>query len=286
MSAMIFGGAGLAYTNFAAPSAYDLFPVQTVITGTEPVLDLTGRVEVPTGDVGPRTAVIVVIGQSLSVNQAPTPYVPVNSNIDQLNIYDGKLYRAKDPLLGINVSGGTVTAQRGTWMMRMADKLIADGHFDRVVLVPMAIGNTRIGQWADETQPPYLFNRINTVGLRMRDAGLPCTAIMSGQGESDTAAGTSQAAYAAGLSRVIGEFQRAIPGCPILVAQESYYYGATSSAVLAAQSSVVNGTTVFTGENVDSIPSSGRYDDTHLNDAGAAQRATLAVAALVTALGL
>jgi hypothetical protein len=61
-----------------------------------------------------RTGVIVFIGQSFSVNSIPTPYVPVNRNIDQINIYDGKLYKAKDPLLGVN-GGGTVThrAARG-----------------------------------------------------------------------------------------------------------------------------------------------------------------------------
>lgn len=282
--AMVFGGAGLALNSFLSPDAYYIYPAGDVITGAEPVLDLTGRIEVARGDIGPRTAVIVVIGQSLSVNQVPTPYVPTNTNIDQLNIFDGKLYRAKDPLLGINVSGGSVTDLRGTWMLRMADKLIADGHFDRVILVPMAVGNTRADQWASETTAPFLFNKINVVGLRLRDAGLPCTAIMWGQGESDTSAGTSQASYTASMNKIIAEFNHAIPNCPILVAQESYYYGATSAAVLAAQAAVVNGTTVFAGENVDSIGSGGRYDNTHLNETGADQRATLAVAALMAAL--
>lgn len=282
--AMIFGGAGLALNNFLSPSAYYIYPAGDVITGADPVLDLTGRIEVARGDIGPRTAVIVVIGQSLSVNEVPTPYVPVNTNIDQLNIFDGKLYRAKDPLLGINVSGGAVTDLRGTWMLRMADKLVDAGHFDRVILVPMAVGNTRADQWASETTAPFLFNKINVVALRLRDAGLPCTAIMWGQGESDTSAGTSQASYTASLNKIIAEFNHAIPNCPILVAQETYYYGATSAAILAAQASVVNGTTVFAGENVDSIGSGGRYDNTHHNETGADQRATLAVAALMAAL--
>jgi hypothetical protein len=285
MAAMLFGGSGLAYNRYTQDKAYYINPPQSVIYGADPVLDLTGRVEVPKGDLT-RTGVFVVIGQSLSVNSIPTPYVPVNQAIDQINIYDGKFYKAKDPLLGINVSGGTVTDQRGTWMMRMADKLIADGTYDRVILVPMAVGNTRVGQWADPSQAPYLFNIINTVGLRIRDAGLPCTAIMWGQGESDTIAHTSQASYASSLQKVIAEFNRAIPGCPVLVAQESYYYGNTSAGILAAQASVVNNTTVFAGENVELIPSSGRYDNTHLNEAGAEQRATLAVAALKAALGL
>ncbi len=284
--ALVFGGVGLAINNFTDPDAYSFYPVETVISGTEPVVDLTGRTETSVGMIDERTAVIVVIGQSLSVNEVPTVYVPTNTAIDQVNIQNGKLYKAKDPLLGINVSGGTVSDARGTWMLRMADKLIADGYYDRVILVPMAIGNTRVGQWADNSSAPYLFNRINTVALRVRDLGLPCTAIMWGQGESDTSAGTTQAAYASSLQVIINEFKRGFPGTPILVAKESYYYGATSSAVLAAQASVVDNVTVFAGENVDSIGSSGRYDNTHLNETGADQRATLAVAALVAALGI
>lgn len=279
MAACIFGGYGLAKNSFLSPDAYYIYPSAGVIAQTEPYLDMTGRVEVERGQIDDRTAVIVFIGQSLSVNSVTTRYVPVNSNIDQLNIWDGKLYKAKDPLLGIN--GG---ALGGTWMLPMADKLITDGHFDRVIIVPMAVGNTRVGQWSDPNLAPYLFRRINTVGLRLRDAGLPCTAIMWGQGESDTSAGTSQAAYAAALSKIIAEFNRAIPGAPFLVAQEAYYYGNTSPAILAAQASVVNGTTVFAGENVELIGPSGRYDNTHLNAAGALQRASLAVAALMAAL--
>ncbi|MDO3431201.1 sialate O-acetylesterase [Rhizobium sp. CBN3] len=282
MAAMLFGGAGLAYNRFTANGAYYIYPSDGVITGTAPYLDLSDRQEVTLGTIDDRTAVIVFIGQSLSVNSVKWAYTPVNADIDQLNIWDGKLYKAKDPLLGIN--GGSNGG--GTWLLRMADKLISDGHYDRVIIVPMAVGNTNIGQWSDPNLAPYLFRRINTVGLRMRDAGLPCTAIMWGQGESDTRDGTSQASYAASLQKVIAEFKRAIPGCPMLVAQESYIYGTTSPAILAAQASVVNNTTVFAGENVELIGPSGRYDNTHLNDAGADQRATLAVAALVAALGL
>ncbi len=284
MPAFIFGGHGLARNNFLKTDAYYITPPQTAIVGTDPVLDLTGRVEVPVGTINDRTAVLVFIGQSLSVNNVPTPYVPVNTAIDQINIYDGKLYKAKDPLLGINVSGGAVTDQRGTWMLPMADKLIADGHFDRVIIVPMAVGNTRADQWASSTAAPYLFNNINVVGLRLRDAGLPVTAIMWGLGESDTSAGTSQAVMVSSMNKVIAEFNRVMPGAPFLVAQEAYYYGTTSATVLAAQGAVVNGTTVFAGENVELIGPSGRYDNTHLNEAGALQRASLAVAALMAAL--
>jgi Carbohydrate esterase, sialic acid-specific acetylesterase len=280
--ALLFLGAALDNNRYPVAMAYYIAPPQKTITGTTPFLDLTGRVEVPAGNLS-RTAVLVFAGQT-SVNNVPTPYAPVNGNIDQLNIYDGKLYRAKDPLLGVNLAGLTVSDKRGTWMMRMADKLIADGHYDRVILVPMAIGNTRADQWADAIDTPFLFNNIKVVGLRMRDAGLPCTAILWGQGESDTSAHTSQVAYGGSMRKVIAGFQRAMPGCPFLVAREAYYYGNTSAPILAAQDALVDGKTVFAGENLELVAPSGRYDDTHLNEEGAEQRAVMAKAALLAVL--
>jgi hypothetical protein len=208
---------GLAHQIIYPAAAYAIFPPQSVIPDTQPVLDTTGKVEVPCGLVtSERTAVLVFIGQSLSVNQVPTPYVTQQDRNHQLNIYDGKCYKTQDPLLGINVSGGAVTDARGTWMSRLGDSLIADGHYDRVVLVPMAVGNTSVGQWASDTAAPYLKNNFDIV----------------------------------------------------------------------AQLAAVNNVSVFAGEDVDSIGASGRYDNTHLNETGAAQRAALAEAALVAALGL
>lgn len=269
------------------PTNYYIYPPGLVIVGADPVLSTVGRTVVAPGTTaGERTGVFVIIGQSLSVNEVPTTRIITHVKNHQLNIYDGIVYNTLEPLLGTNVSGGTVFDQRGTWMSRLADNLITHNRYDRVVLVPMAVGGTTVAQWADNSAPPYLYNNIGTVAKRIRDAGLKCTAIHWGQGESDTSAGTLQAAYTASLNKVIAKFNQEIPSCPILVAQESYYYGATSAAVLAAQAAAVNGTTVFAGENLDSLGPAYRYDNTHLNEAGADQRAVLVEAALVTALGL
>jgi hypothetical protein len=268
-------------------SVFTICPPGSVITGADPVLDTTGRTAVSCClNAGERTGVFVFIGQSNSVNEVPTVRTPTYAKNHQLNIYDGDCYQTQEPLLGINVSGGTVTDARGTWMSREADRLIADGHLDRVVIVPMAVGATTVGLWADDANAPYLRDLIGTVARRIKAAGLPCTAIHWGQGESDTSAGTTQAAYSAALGTVIATFNRELPGCPILVARESYYYGATSAAVLAAQDAAVNGSTVFAGENLESIGSSYRYDNTHLSESGADLRAALVEAAMVTALGL
>jgi hypothetical protein len=256
-----------------------IYPPGAVIRGAEPLLDTTGRTVVPCST-GQNTAVIVVVGQSLSVNNVDSSYVPRHPGNVQMNVYDWKCYLTQDPMLGINKSGPGL----GTWMSRFADMLIDEGHFERVVIVPIAVGATSVAMWADDSKPPYLPNLIRTTGLRMSAVGLRCTAVMWGQGESDTGANTSSAAYAASLRAVIANFGETFPLCPILVARESYYYGKFSEPVRTAQASVVDMFRVFPGEDVDSIGPNGRYDNTHLNAVGAELRARLAVDALVHAL--
>lgn len=269
-------------------ASYYIYPPGSVITGADPVLDTSGRTQVSCGLVtGERTATLVFVGQSLSVNEVPTVRAIAQSRNHQINIYDGQCYQTKEPLLGVNVSGGAVTDARGTWMSVLADNLIAHGYVDRVVIVPMAVGSTTVAMWADDSTEPYLANNVGTVARRVRDAGLSCTAIHWGQGESDTSAGTSQTTYFASLSKVIALFNREMPGCPVIVDQESLYYGpVTSSAVTAAQSAAVNGTAVFAGANVDTIPTTERFDGVHLNETGRDHRAALVEAAIVAALGL
>lgn len=239
----------------------------------QPFSDTTGRVVVPcTQPKG--TAVIVVVGQSLSVNNVDSIYAPTQALNHQLHIQDGLCYQTKDPMLGIN-------GELGTWMGRLADKLITDGRYTKVVIVPIGVGATTVAQWAG-----VLKVRIDFTGAQLAAAGLTCTAVLWGQGESDTAAGTTRADYASDLATVISHFNAAMPGCPFFVAREAYYYGVTSPAILAAQDAAPNGVTVFSGENVEAIAASGRFDNTHLNATGADQRAAMVEARMVSVLGL
>jgi len=67
----------------------------------------------------------------------------------------------------------------------------------------------------------------------------------------------------------------------VFVNQESWIRGSTSLSVTAAQAAVVNNRTVFAGANVDSLNATYRNsDNTHFNDAGAAQAASLMYTAM------
>ena len=243
------------------------------IENTDPYV-FKGRHELIGCGVTGKTAVIVVAGQSLNVNGVDSRYTPKQAGNRQMNIYDGKCYTTREPMLGTNGTGGT-------WMARFADNLIEAGKFDRVILVPMAVGNTNVSQWADTKNPPFLGRNIGIVGKRLKNARLTCTAVFYGQGESDTRDDTTKDAYLASLQEVVSLFNQAMPGCPVLVARESYIYGKFGPQIQQAQAAAVNGTTIFAGEDSDSISPAGRYDNTHLNSIGAEQRAQMAVNALI-----
>lgn len=229
-----------------------------------------------------KTLVMIVDGQSQAGNVAPTTYIPTNSSaIDNFNIYDGASYPVAGPLLGAQynppVYGG------GNLAPKIADKFVTNANFDRVILVPMAVGATQISDHSTGS----LSGRIGVVMARLASRGItPATtgttwAYLWMQGETDEAVGTTQVNYAAGLATVLANAIAAGFSGRMFVAEETWNVGVTSAAVQAAQVAFVNGTTVFSASNMDAIGAGSRFaDQTHLNDAGQATFATTAYNAM------
>jgi hypothetical protein len=224
-----------------------------------------------------RTLVLITMGQSLmanaNANTATPVYVPANAAaVDNFNIYDGAAYPfSARPALGCNGDHSNVAP-------RIADMLINNGKFDRVIVVPIAIGSTIIADWATGNYAgrfPVAMKRLAAAGITPSMPGVTFAAVW-GQGESDTGKGTSQASYAENLRTIVGTiFATGFTG-RLFVNIETYNAGTVSPGVQAAQASVVNGTNVFQGGNWDMLGSSYRNpDDTHPNDAGAPLFASL-----------
>src|SRR5580700_10127645 len=93
------------------------------------------------------TAVIVTLGQSNAANYGTVAYTP-KYDVMNFDIYDGNCYRARDPLLGASGTGGNFATP-------LADILIQQGLFERVIVAPIAMGGSTVEQWADEGR----FNR-------------------------------------------------------------------------------------------------------------------------------
>lgn len=225
-----------------------------------------------------RNAVLILAGQSNMGSEAPTAYTPTNSSVvDNFNIYDRQMYAAAGVLLGSSwvyqALGGTAQGHVGG---RIADGLINAGKFDRVILVPVAIGATLIANW---DLGGIYYDRISVAINRLVSVGITpsttnCTwAVLWGQGESDNP-GTSQATYDAAMRRIIDRTRAGGFSGRFLVAKQTKISGSTSAGIQAAQAAVVgHDASVYAGPDADAIGN--RYpDNTHFDDTGVASYAS------------
>jgi hypothetical protein len=245
-----------------------------------PYRDTTGKTQRNTPiNTGVRNLVLLVMGQSNNENEAPSAYTPTNgSAIDEFNIYDGSIYAASDPHLGASYNN----TGPGLMDFRVADSLITSGKFDRVILVPMALGGSNIAMWANggplQNLPCVAMKRLAARGIA---PGTNVTfAADWGQGEAEVGLGTSQAAYTASFNQIKTNLVNCGFSGRIFVNVETLN-GTTSAAVQAAQAAVVDNVTVFAGANLDTMNNTTtfRVDGVHFNDNGSSNGASLKVTA-------
>lgn len=210
------------------------------------VRDTSDRTKVPC-EVGPKTAIIVTLGQSNAANTGPVTYTPTRDVLN-FDLYDGNCYQARDPLLGASGSGGNFATI-------LADRLIADGAFDRVIVAPIAMGGTTIEQWADEGR---FRPRILVLVRRLFDAGLKPTYILWHQGENNAGEGDLHGRqYRMRLLEVVSTFRRYGIAAPFFVALATKcgpYPRPGSDSIREGQRSAVNPLmNVFLGPDTDQL---------------------------------
>lgn len=230
---------------------------------------------------GENTAVFIVAGQSNAANCLDSSYSANNaSKIDNFNLFDGGVYAASDPLLGCTID----SAGLGNLFFRFSDKLITAGSYDRVILAPVAVGGTLVQHW-EQAAPLNL--RPIVAARRLASVGLPVTAFIWMQGETDAANGTSQSSYADSLSGVISSVRGEGFSQPWLIGKCTYNSGNTSSTIRSAQAAVVNGTDIFAGADSDTLTGTSvnrQADNTHFKAAGGDAAASLWRDAVIAAL--
>jgi hypothetical protein len=218
-----------------------------------------------------KTLVLILDGQSQFTPVAPTAYTPVNAAaIDQFNIYDGASYEPTSPTLG---QAYVPMAPYGPGHIgyRIADKFLTNGIFDRIILVFTAIGGST---YTDHTTGPLkdrnvvAMRRLASRGIVPGMTGVTFGYVL-GLGETDNSLGTNQATATAGLNGIVSILLGAGYSGRIFITKETYAGGVVSPAIQAAQASMWNGTTIFSGGDLDSLGSSYRNtDNLHWNDAG------------------
>lgn len=231
-----------------------------------------------------QNCILIGTGQSNSPGASVTPdgYLPVNaSSLDYMNINDGGIYRAVDPMAGSAFVNNFPPAG-GAPILRLADALVTAAKCARVIMMPIAIDATSIADWATGIYA----NRTNVAIRRLAVKGIVpgpnvTFVILWGQGESDTLAGTSSPSYQASFA--IMKANAGCPGCRWLVATQSYVAGiGVSAAVQNGQAAVRNGGDTFAGANADALlgnvcvggAACRQVDGTHWADAGGQSYAT------------
>lgn len=223
-----------------------------------------------------KTLVLLGIGQSQLGNTSPTVFVPANSSvIDNMNIHDGALYSIAGRMLGCTTTSGG----NGNVLAKIADLFIADGRFGRVILVPVAVGGTVAGNWEPtggyEDRIPVAMRRLAARGITPTTPGVTF-GLLWGDGESDGQAGTTAVNYTASFNRMLTIATNAGFSGRVFVTRETWIAGTTYSTIQNAQTALVNGTTIFSGGNWDSLDATNRQaDNTHWNGTGLLAAGTL-----------
>lgn len=232
--------------------------------------DTTGRTAVACeGLRGERTAVLLTLGQSNAANEGSLAPVET-ANVFNFNFFDGRCYEARDPLLGTTGNGSS------PWI-RVARGLVAAGRFDRVVIVPIAVGGSGIRHWAPDG---YLFPRIGRAKAALDAAGLAPTHVLWHQGESDVA--RDPALYVGHFRAILAGMRELGIDAPVWVAQATLCGNHGSEALRAAQRELADTLPgVRRGPNTDTLDRfAWRRDLCHFSAEGLDRHAQLWLAAL------
>ncbi len=234
--------------------------------------DVTDRQPVSFPDAtGGRTMVALVFGQSNAANSGETA---AGEHAGVLELYRGRMYVARDPLLGADGNGGSV------WL-RLGTRLVKSGVYDRVTLVPFAVGGSRIREWAPGGS---LHRRLLAIIAEAQAKGLAFTHLLWHQGEADALAGTPGNEYVDRFTAMVSSLRQQGIVAPIYVARATRCGRLRlSEEIREAQGVVVNpGAGVLPGPDTDALGFAERYDGCHFSSEGLERAAELWADALTT----
>jgi hypothetical protein len=242
--------------------------------GQTPYTTTAGKTTATAPASGASTGVFIVAGQSQAGNHGVSNFTPSNAaNCLQINIYDGVVYRLADPALG-------ATGTAGSYIGRLCDKLITAGKYTNMVMIPVAIGGTKIKQWTPAGDPAlyssgWWAHRLVVALKRAHQQGYAPQGIIWEQGTQDAAGGTTQAAWQADFQLLVTMMSAAGFTGKWLVPQSTLVAGASNSTIRAAQAAVANGSTVIAGPDLDTLTGGNlQGDGVHRSDTGNDNAAT------------
>jgi hypothetical protein len=227
--------------------------------------DVSKKQEIPCSTLGMRnTMVALTFGQSNSANYGETRYRPARS---VYNFYEGKCYKASDPLLG-------AAGDKGSVWTRLGDMLIDNGLYSHVIFVTIGVGGTSVSRWATNGD---LFQRIVKTKNQLDQQNLRLTHLLWHQGERDGKIGTEKDDYKMMLADMLDGIRRLGINVPLYLAITTRCEGPIKMDIHEAQLEIVEERDdVVVGANTDTLSDmDDRYDFCHFSETGLQKHAAL-----------
>lgn len=200
-------------------------------------------------------ATVITVGQSNAINQAPGgPYISRHpGKLFQINVNDGTISAASDPLLGVGDEPQPPAAT--SFMLPLGDLLMDTGKYGSVLIAPIAVGSTCSANWAagGAWNP-----RITTIANELAHFGIKTTMVLWMEGECEGAgaggtAGMTTAQYQTNVRSVQHTF--AVNGitAPFFVSLETVCLSRPNPTIRAAQVALVDNVSIFAGPDFDTL---------------------------------
>ena len=159
-----------------------------------------------------KSTVIFTFGQSNSANygQLTKPHKAKN---EVYNYFNGKLFKAQDPLLGATGNKASVWGYVG-------DKLIDQEICDAVTIVPIGVGGVTVGAWC---KGGSCYKTLVKTLDQLAAAHVKIDCICWHQGESDNIINTPTGTYIERFESIREEFRKRGFNAPFIVAVASYH---------------------------------------------------------------
>lgn len=208
-----------------------------------------------------RTGVLLIMGQSNAANNGQKRFTTQYPD-RVVNYLDGRCYVASSPLLG-------GTGQGGEYLTPLADQLIANGIYENIVIIVVAVGGSPISRWQRDGD----INEVLTDLLKSVQTKYRITGVIWHQGGSDFSQKTTSKVYVASFRSLVSTLTELHVEAPIFVAIESRGCQAVGwtedNPVAIALRQVVDKKNIFFGANTDRLVEwKDRYDSCHFNEAG------------------
>lgn len=266
------------------PDPYSLAAGAAGTVGSGAWTDIAG-LSVRSAAINPalKTLVLITFGQSQLGNVMPSAFVPTNAAvIDQISLFDGALYNVAGRLLGCTNSSSPSCV--GNIAAKVADLLVTNVRFDRVIIGAVAVGGTTMDYWASggslSDRLTVIMRRLAARGITTATPGVTFAALV-GIGESDGSAGTLAATYTANFNSAVSVLNGAGFSGRYFLTRETWLGGVTYATIQNAQVALVDNVNIFSGGDWDSLNAANRQaDNTHFNDVGGLAAALLAYNAM------